>query len=85
MALSNDCGYQLTKAEVKNMMRRLLSPLTNVDMDAALNQVFLTSGISINAIDFVRKLKWTKDLAKKVLENYTIEEHEKELYAEFLQ
>ncbi len=76
---------QLTKAEVKNMMRRLLSPLTAVDIDAALNQVFLTSGNSINALDFVRKLKWTKDLAKKVLEDYAIADEERDIHAEFLQ
>ena len=48
----------MPQAEVKNFVKRLHLPLTGVDIDAALGEIFLSSGDKINALEFVRKLKW---------------------------
>ena len=76
----------VTQAEIQNMIKRLSIPLSKPDLDSALESLFIAChGGGINANEFVRRLKWTKDDACKVKEVFDLYRCEKRLYNDFKQ
>lgn len=77
--------WSVTQAEVQNMIKRLNVPLTKPDLESALQGLFIAShGGGINSLEFVRRLKWTKDDVRKVKEVFDLYQCERRLFNEFV-
>ena len=76
--------WSVTQAEVTNMIKRLMMPLSKPDLESALQALFIAShGGGINSLEFVRRLKWHKDDVRKVKEVFDLYAVERRLFNDF--
>jgi len=76
--------WSVTQAEMLNMIKRLNVPLSKPDVDSALQALFIAShGGGINSLEFVRRLKWTKDDVRKIKEVFDLNTNEVRLFNDF--
>ena len=76
--------WAVTQAEVQNMIKRLMLPLSKPDIESALQAIFIAShGGGINSLEFVRRLKWSQDDTTKVKEVFDLYANEKRLFNDF--